>query len=73
MRWKKIDCVTCSKHRKIKNLKISQIFKKKKFLLFPVCIRKKVKKKGRIINWENKISWFNLKYVFTLKIRLNKT
>ena len=65
---KKLNCAICDKYKKFKNRKTSYIFWKTFFLLTTVSAIMKMKNIWRRrINWDIEDSWFNLKYIITLK------
>ena len=63
----------CGKHRKFENPKISYIFKKTFFQLFEAQEWRWKNIYRRRINWDIEDSWFDWKYINTLKILLKKT
>ena len=66
---KKLYCVICSKYRKFEKLKTSNLLEKT--VLSIVCSKSKNGDenlfKEEKSNWDIKKSWFNWKYIITLK------
>ena len=67
---KKLYCVICSKYRKFEKLKTSNLLEKT-LVLSIVCSKSKNEDenlfKEEKSNWDIKKSWFNWKYITTLK------
>ena len=76
-KMKKLYCVLCGKYRKFGKLKVSYLLEKT-LVLSVSCNKCKCEEKEKIFKEEESIeiiknSWFNWKYIITLKIWLKKT